>query len=450
MIFLRIRGDRCSESLLRSHPYPHNKLLSDDERSYSDEGKNNDAAGDGSVGENAGMKTISLSEIADLEAGSGFPVNYQGETSGDLAFAKVSDISNVVRSGSRHIESAKNYISRQKAKELKAKVFPPGTIVFAKIGESIKGNMRAMTTCEMLFDNNVMGISSTSKEINHIFLFHFLNTLDFYSLANKTSVPALRKSDLQRIQVPFPPIAEQKRIAAILDKAEELRGLRRKALGELDAIVQSIFLKMFGNPLTNPNKFPIQKLGEICSRVMDCPHSTPTYATRNTPYACVRSSDIQNSELVFNEVKYVELEEYKKRIERGAPQLGDVIYCREGARFGNAALVIDNTSLVCLGQRMMMFRPESSKANGEFVWGYLSSPIAYHQALREVGGSASPHINIRDIIAFQIPVPPLIKQQEFARRVQAIEQLKTIHRESLAHLDALFASLQHRAFRGEL
>jgi type I restriction enzyme S subunit len=164
----------------------------------------------------------------------------------------------------------------------------------------------------------------------------------------------------------------------------------------------------------------------------------------------VRSSDIQNSELIFSDVKYLELEEYKKRIERGAPQQGDVIYCREGARFGNAALVTDNTPLICLGQRMMLFRPETSKANGEFIWGYLSNPIAYHQAVREVGGSASPHINIRDIIAFQIPVPPLNRQCEFAQRIYAVNKLKASHRASLSELDALFASLQHRAFRGEL
>jgi type I restriction enzyme S subunit len=264
------------------------------------------------------------------------------------------------------------------------------------------------------------------------------------------TVKFVNKSNLGAIKIPLPSLEEQRRIAEILDRAEELRSKRREAIAQLDTLTQAIFLEMFGDPLSNPNNFPIQKLGELCSRVIDCPHSTPTYATKITPYACVRSSDIQNSELIFSDVKYLELEEYKKRIERGAPQQGDVIYCREGARFGNAALVTDNTPLICLGQRMMLFRPENSKANGEFIWGYLSNPIAYHQAVREVGGSASPHINIRDIIAFQIPVPSLNRQCEFAQRIYAVNKLKASHRASLSELDALFASLQHRAFRGEL
>ena len=286
------------------------------------------------------------------------------------------------------------------------------------------------------------------------YLSQFLRQPSMIDLANSratgANLPRLSPKVLAEFSIPLPPIAEQKRIAAILDKAEELRSLRRKALAELDAIVQSIFLEMFGDPLKNPNNFPIRKLRELCSHVIDCPHSTPIYASEITPYACVRSSDIQNSELTFSDTKYIKLEEYKKRIERGVPQQGDVVYCREGARFGNAALITDDTPPICLGQRMMLFRPEVRKARGEFIWGYLSSPIAYHQALREVGGSASPHINIRDITAFQIPVPPLDRQCEFAQRISAIKKLKHIQRESLAQLDALFASLQHRAFQGEL
>ena len=421
-------------------------MLSDDERSYSDEGKNNDAAGDGSVGENAGMKTISLSEIADLEAGSGFPVNYQGETSGDLAFAKVSDISNVVRSGSRHIESAKNYISRQKAKELKAKVFPPGTIVFAKIGESIKGNMRAMTTCEMLFDNNVMGISSTSKEINHIFLFHFLNTLDFYSLANKTSVPALRKSDLQRIQVPFPPIAEQKRIAAILDKAEELRGLRRKALGELDAIVQSIFLEMFGDPATNSKKWKTGLLRTICDEINDCPHSTPVWTENGV--ICLRTSNLTRGSWNWNDTRFVSVETYHERSKRGYIKAGDIILSREGT-VGVAAIATSEMK-ICMGQRLVQVRPLASVLTSEFTLQHLLYVLAPARISMLMVGSTSQHLNVKELKDLKIPLPPFSLQREFARRVEAIEQLKTIHRESLAHLDTLFASLQHRAFRGEL
>jgi type I restriction enzyme S subunit len=305
---------------------------------------------------------------------------------------------------------------------------------------------------EALLNQHIFRVLPNEEKVNKRYLRHGLEgaILDMQKHLHGATMQHVNRGEFLSTKLYLPPLEEQRRIAEILDRAEELRSKRREAIAQLDTLTQAIFLEMFGDPLSNPNNFPIQKLGELCSRVIDCPHSTPTYATKITPYACVRSSDIQNSELIFSDVKYLELEEYKKRIERGVPQQGDVIYCREGARFGNAALVTDDTPLICLGQRMMLFRPETSKANGEFIWGYLSNPIAYHQAVREVGGSASPHINIRDIIAFQIPVPPLNRQCEFAQRISAVNKLKASHRASLSELDALFASLQHRAFRGEL
>jgi len=392
------------------------------------------------------MKTISLSEIADLESGSGFPVDYQGETSGDLAFAKVSDISNAVRSGSRYIKSAKNYISRQKARELKAKVFPRGTIVFAKIGEAIKGNMRAMTTCEMLFDNNVMGVSSTSKGIDHIFLFHFLNTLDFYSLANKTSVPALRKSDLQRIQIPFPPIAEQKRIAAILDKAEELRSLRRQALGELDALTQSIFLEMFGNPATNPKGWTTLKLGDVIYSAKDGPHVSPAYVENGIPFLSARH--IRRGEVLWTDLKFISVEDASVYWRRGKPERGDILYTKGGTT--GIAKVIDFDQEIAFWVHIALLKPKHSKVEPLWLENMLNSKYCYQQSQRLTHGIANHDLGLNRMVNIEFYLPPLLLQQEFARRVEAIEQLKTTHRESLVHLDTLFASLQHRAFRGEL
>jgi len=93
---------------------------------------------------------------------------------------------------------------------------------------------------------------------------------------------------------------------------------------------------------------------------------------------------------------------------------------------------------------------ELDRATTEFLWAFLSSRAAYRQATRTLDGSASPHVNVRDIVAFRVPVPPLSLQREFAAQVSAVERLKAAQRTSLAKLDALFASLQHRAFRGEL
>ena len=89
------------------------------------------------------------------------------------------------------------------------------------------------------------------------YLFHYLKTVDFYGLASATTVPALRKSDLERLPIPYPPLPEQRRVAAILDQADALRAKRREALAQLDSLTQSIFIEMFGDPTTNPKGFQL-------------------------------------------------------------------------------------------------------------------------------------------------------------------------------------------------
>ncbi len=288
--------------------------------------------------------------------------------------------------------------------------------------------------------------------VDRRYLFHYLRQPSMIksatSLAVGVNLPRLSPSSLAAFKMPLPPVMEQKRVAKLLDQADALRARRRAVLNELHGLAQSLYLDLLAHPARDPSGRSVA-LGDLCDAVIDCPHSTPNYAANQTPYRCVRSSDIQEGELWLDDARYVEQREYETRIKRGSPQRGDVIYCREGARFGNAARITDQTT-VCLGQRMMLFRPKVSATSSEFVWAFLSSAAAYRQATRVLDGSASPHVNIGAIVKFRVPYPSLALQRDFSRRIGLLDKLKAVNRASLSHLDALFASLQHRAFRGEL
>jgi type I restriction enzyme, S subunit len=252
---------------------------------------------------------------------------------------------------------------------------------------------------------------------------------------------------LNEIKIPLPPLSEQERITTLLDRADQLRRTRRYALELTDSFLPAAFLKLFGDPEKNPLGWSECELGELCEEVLDCPHSTPIYTATRTPHPCVRSSDIQQGFLDFSEAKYVSQSEYKKRIARGKPLPGDVIYCREGARFGNAGRIIDKTEM-CLGQRTMLFRANSKVAVGEYIWAFLSSRAAYRQATRALDGSASPHVNVGEIVTFRVPLPPLSLQKVFASMCEQVDQLRALQRESLRQAEHLFASLLDRAFSG--
>lgn len=160
-----------------------------------------------------------LGVVTDISSGFGFPKNYQGKPDGQIPFFKVMDISRTVLKGSIHLRRANNYISFDDCKEIKARPLKEGTIVFAKIGEAIKLNRRAILAQDSLVDNNIMGLKISCGKIDNLFLFNFLNTIKLGDCSRATTVPSLRKSDVELIPFPIAPFNEQHRIVA---KIEEL------------------------------------------------------------------------------------------------------------------------------------------------------------------------------------------------------------------------------------
>lgn len=250
---------------------------------------------------------------------------------------------------------------------------------------------------------------------------------------------------VESLSIPLPTFTEQKRIAGVLERADRLRRLRRFALGIADDFLPAVFLELFSEAGAKGRQLPEVKLGELCDEVLDFPHSTPVYAPTRTPYACIRSSDIQAGFLDFTSTKYVGRSEYEKRIERGKPTRGDVFYCRAGARFGNAARVLDGAN-VCLGQRMMLFRANPAVALSEYIWGFLTSRNAYRQANRVLDGSASPHVKVAEIVSFRVSVPPLSLQKRFAELVHRHGRLRQVRHEALRQAEHLFQTLLYRTF----
>ena len=305
----------------------------------------------------------------------------------------------------------------------------------------------------LVFQRSVCVLRPQKSILDSVYLRYVLESVDvkrqLEQATHEVAQAGVYLESLNQIDIPLPPLPEQKRIAAILEKADRLRRLRRYALELSGTYLQSVFLEMFGNPGKNTKNWQTGRLYQLCRKIIDCPHSTPIYSPTLTEYACIRSSDIQDGVLDWSTTKYVDYNEYQKRIQICAPMPNDVVYCREGARFGNAA-IIPQGKKVCLGQRIMLFRAASDVATPEFIWAFLESASTYRQANRLVGGSASPHLNVGDIKEFIVIMPPLPLQQQYTEIVQKYERLRTQQREAARQAEHLFQTLLHKAFQGEL
>lgn len=185
-----------------------------------------------------------ISDIGTVLQGYGFPERYQGQQSGDFPFYKVSDISRSLGAGKTFIEEAANYVNETQLKELRAKPIPAGTTVFAKIGEAIRSNKRAITTVPCLIDNNAAGVKSIRGKATDFFIYLTMERISLIDHAGGV-VPAVNKSAIEAIPVKFPRVEEQRRIADCLTSLDDLIAAETRKLDALKTHKKGLMQQLF-------------------------------------------------------------------------------------------------------------------------------------------------------------------------------------------------------------
>ena len=216
-------------------------------------------------------------------------------------------------------------------------------------------------------------------------------------------------------------------------------------MDKLDELVKARFVEMFGDPVENDRGWQTQPLDGVCKTIVDCPHSTPSYTDENTGYMCIRTSIVKKNRIMWDEIEYIPEHEYYQRIQRKRPQKGDIVYTREGAILGVAAM-IDRDCNVALGQRSMLLSPDTTKCLPQFLSVAMNFESFLRKVLGGVSGSASPHINVGDIKTFTIILPPLALQEKFTFLVEQANKSKLTIQQSLDKLEVLKKALMQQYF----
>jgi type I restriction enzyme S subunit len=293
-------------------------------------------------------------------------------------------------------------------------------------------------------------IDKSATDTDLKWLAYQLSGLGLTKLNKAAAVPGLNREDAYRQRLLLPPLEEQRRIAEVLDRAEELRSKRREAIAQLDTLNQSIFLEMFGDPVVNPKGWEVRNMNECAERIQIGPFGTQLheedYIDNGIPL--INPTHIQDGKIFPNPSFSISSEKHQQ-LSQYHLEVDDVILGRRG-EMGRCAIVSKNECGWLCGTGSLFIRPKHVLLDSFYLFSFLSS-----QSIKKYLEKASQGVtmaNLNKTIVSQIPVilPPLPLQQEFAHRVEAVEKLKASHHASLSELDALFASLQHRAFRGEL
>ena len=302
--------------------------------------------------------------------------------------------------------------------------------------------------------NQAVAIVRPTQEIERNYLRHWLESQDARSQMLGSTVTGtisnLSLSQLGELRVPVTPLEEQRRIAAILDQAETLRTQRRTALALLDRLTQSLFLEMFGDPAINQKGWEVKTIEELCEvkggkRLPKGAEYSPT----PTPYRYIRVTNLSYGQVDQNQLLYL-TPEVQKSIERYVVNTGDVIISIAGS-IGLIAPVpasLDGANLTENAAKLVQRR--AGDYLPDFLAFMLGTKAIQDQIQSHVGQVTIGKLALFRIEKLNVPLPPLPLQQTFATRIASIDALKATHRRALAALDALFASLQQRAFAGQL
>lgn len=336
--------------------------------------------------------------------------------------------------------------------------FADGDVLLAKITPCFENGKIAFAQL-----NTEYGFGSTEFHVIRVdrerldarYLVHFLRrdevrvdgARNMTGSAGQRRVP---KHYLESLSVPLPQLAAQRRIAAILDQADALRAKRREALAQLDSLTQSIFIEMFGDPATNPKSWPVKTIEQLCEVKggKRLPKGSE-YSASPTPFRYVRVTNIVSGRVDESNLLYL-TPEVQRTIARYIVNTGDVIISIAGS-IGLVAAVPQSLNGANLTENAAKLVARTKNS-------YLPDFLAFMLRMKAIQSQIDSHVGqvtIGKLALFRIeklliPLPPLSLQQNFATRIQSVESLKAIHRAALIELDTLFASLQHRAFRGEL
>ncbi|MCE9588143.1 MAG: restriction endonuclease subunit S [Verrucomicrobia bacterium] len=260
-----------------------------------------------------------------------------------------------------------------------------------------------------------------------------------------TNISNLNFDRCLKLLIPLPPLEEQKRIAEVLDKAEEVRAKRRAALAQLDTLTQSIFLEMFGDPSSILEKWPTKKLGELLEFLTSGSRGWAEYYSESGDLF-LRIQNVRRDHLLLDDIAFVKAPDTAEA-KRTRVQTGDVLLSIT-ADLGRTAVVPEGLGTAYINQHLSILR--SKALVPRFLSAYFASPAGERQVFGRNRHAVKAGLNFDDIRSFLIPVPPIELQRKFANRVTTVKKLKSTQRASLVELDTLFASLQHRAFSGKL
>lgn len=257
----------------------------------------------------------------------------------------------------------------------------------------------------------------------------------------------ITKDRFGNLQIPLPPLPIQKRIAEILDAADALRRKDQELLKKYDELAQAIFIDMFGDPVKNEKGWGVKTLKEICTKITDGTHFSPPSQSSGIPYITAKHLRKDLVDFSINPT-YIDEAHHKEIYSRCSPVKGDVLYIKDGATTGVAAVNEYDFEFSMLSS-LALIKPKEQILNSYYLSSFLNNEFVKQELIQGyMAGAAIKRFTLDKINKFEILVPPIEMQNSYELIWKKIRQSTINLRDK--NSDYLFNMLIQKAFTGEL
>jgi type I restriction enzyme S subunit len=374
---------------------------------------------------------------------------------------KLLNVGNITKEGLIDLSKTDRYLSEQEVKE-KYRHFlcEEGDLVIASSGISFDDDGLLRTRGAFIKKDHLPLCMNTStirfkskKDVSDLnFLKFWLDSHEFREQISRQVTGSAQQNfgpmQLRDTWINLPPLPEQKRIASLLARADRLRRLRRYARQLGDTYLQSVFVEMFGDPVTNSRQWELHRFEYLTHRITkgESPRWQGfSYESRGVYF--YTSENVLWGQLDISNPKYIS-EKFHKKLKRSELFQDDLLLNIVGASIGRAAIVHKNYLPANVNQAVAVITLDKGKLLPEFTLHQILSPQKQKKLLGNIVESARANISLTNISELEIIVPPMVEQERFARVVSRYERLRAQQAEAERQSEGLFQSLLAQAFGG--
>jgi type I restriction enzyme S subunit len=397
------------------------------------------------------MELVRLENICDIKSG-GTPSRKEKDNYGGLIpWAKISDI----EASNGNLFTTEETITEKGLKAIHNRIFDKGTLLFAMYGSVGK---IAFTQVKVSTNQAILGINiKDESKLYDRYLYYWLlrKKHEFLHLANGVTQKNLSTTFVRNLEIPLPPIASQRRIADILDKADEIIRKRKEAIALTEQLQKSIFLDMFGDPVTNPKGWDVVTLEQVAEKekgAIKCgPFGSQLLISefQDIGIPVYGIDNVQKNEFIWAKPKFITREKYQQ-LRAFSIKSNDVLISRTGT-VGRTCIAPPNIPESIIGANLLKVSLDQNKMSSKYLSYALSYSEFLIQEIKNISpGATVPVFNTSNLKSLKLANPPIDLQIKFNLIINKIQEKIGKQGKYLQESENLFNSLLQKAFKGEL